>query len=378
MDTPNSEALLRPIRALGAALSLALMLVVSCSDPLPDGESKPRLVGKYVGYTDWGSAPLCETIVDELDEFVERTAVFLEIEPPPEQSITFTWLPRTGEEPLPCSDTIAEGCAQPRGDHVQIYSRIPWHIHEIVHAITALAMPGGTQILGEGLADYLGSRDGAYLTDRAEFSERFNAMLDRGKAGDADDYLLALQFVGALIERDGVKSFRDFWTLVADATSPGLFASAYESVYMETLVDGLAAIEQMEIRPLSETYSTTCQGIPLPWPAQGIATWSLAQEDACLDHFSINHPHPSAFVYNVRYTSTPPHAGAYQFIRPGGPDVEKKNNVHIRKCGDPDTRTWINSDGQVLNLEEDLYVIEVVTLDGDRALSSVELSVVTP
>lgn len=332
--------------------------------------------GKYIVFSARSDAPLCADLVDDLDTFVEQVADYLAVDPPPDLSIDYTWIPLSSQEALPCSDATAYGCAARHADRVQTFARTPGHTHELVHAVHQLMLPRTLPVLDEGLADYLGSVDGDYLQDRSEFTARFRELLANDRTIGNAEYTLAMQFVGATIERGGREKFLALRIAATDATTFAIFAEAYESIYAEPLADALAAIESMEVRPIFPTYRTTCQGVPLAWPAAGVQTWTLQQDDACLDRFGINTPGPSDTIYNVRYTATPPVAGTYQLIRP---DHDGSISVYIRRCGaPPDERAWINSDGLLIDLEADTYILEVVSVDLDLVLRPIELGVVTP
>lgn len=363
------------------AAPLRLCLIVSAAAPISTGcgdsstyTPGAQTVGTFIQYTNWSPTPVCEATVHELDEFIEQTSKFLSISPPPEHSITYSWVTQPTSETWHCSDPDVDGCTFQDGDHIHIYSRLPGHLHELVHALHKLAMPGGTQILQEGLAEYLGSSDGVYLEDRSGFAQRFTAMIARGKAEGSDDYKLALQFVGALIETDGIDKFRTFWSLVADSTSPEQYAAAYEATYKAPFADRLAALEQIEVHPIAETYRTTCQGFSLQWPPPGEATWELTHDDVCLDRFSAVR-HSDDYIYRVRYVATPPGAGAYQFIQP---DDNSSSTVYVRACGNPGSPTWISPSGIIIDLEQNLHVFEVVSFEREPALAPINIGVVTP
>lgn len=340
-----------------------------------DAVSPQILQGKYVNFKGLGPAPVCETIIDELDSFIERTADFLEVEPPPEFSIDYAWITDPSPETWLCSDLEADGCTIYEDDRAYVFSRTPGHAHELVHATHDLVMPGGAQILQEGLAEYLGSSDGAYLKDRAGFAELFQSLVSRGSAKGQDEYLLSLQFVGAVIERDGIEKFRSLWKMTTGVVTYEEFSSVYDSIYPKPLSEALSEIENTEIRPMAETYRTTCSAPPVQWPAQGLNTMLLGRSSKCLDRFSVVRPHPDYIYYYIRYSAQAPVSGIYHFLRPENTLASK---VYIRKCGTPDVRTWINADGMQINIDKDVYIFEVTSTDVDLALQSIRLDVVTP
>lgn len=333
--------------------------------------AKIRLTGKYIRYADWGDAQaVCDSIVDELDEYVERVADYLGVPPPPLQSITYAWVSQRTPKTWPCPDEVT-GCVVDTDEQAYAFARTPGHTHELVHAVQHWVLPGGTRLLKEGLADYLGSVDGDVLDDRSDFPARLVDLVERGVAADNEDYTVAMQFVGACMQRGGVEKFKIFWAEADGADDRESFAAAYASVYDESLETALADMATMDIRPVFAPSLETCEGLPRTWPELS-STWTLAPDALCFDRHGINQTHVDEIIYSMRYVFDVPTA-TKAWVFHHGELLEP--SVSLRRCGHLETTTTIVPEGTPVEFAADTYIVDLRSRDPQRVLDPVELSI---
>jgi len=234
-------------RALG--LGLACCILGSCLGASPDSlDELPDIVAssKYIDYrTDADVSALCmeDTLARE-DRFIDDVAAFLAVDPPTGR-IEFVWDPHQSfMENLPdCTSPIACYRYYKEENYGRIISSGFAQYHELVHAVEIPALGERGRILAEGFASYLGSNNNTapLLPD---FSPRFHASLDEPPG----DYLVAMHFVGSIIERHGVEKYKQMRRSDLADGDPAEFAELFESIYDYPLADALAEMSAKPIR----------------------------------------------------------------------------------------------------------------------------------
>ena len=226
---------------------LFCVLGTHCGSPAEGVPKLPEISAssKYIDYSTTGDAAmLC---VDDLlfreDRFIEAVSAYLAV-PPPSGRIRHLQVegvefddPRT----WPCDNGFDCYIYFEEEDLGLIRSASVAQYHELVHAVDIPAFGSGHRTLAEGLAEYLGTarRSDAVLSN---FPERFKAMVTESSM--PNNYLMAMHFVGSLLQREGVAKFLRFRAaLAADAGLPE-FEKAFIAVYGGTLDDALTEMSK--------------------------------------------------------------------------------------------------------------------------------------
>lgn len=364
------NVLLRPWRR--GRLALLAGLVACPSEPgftLPDVRAESR----YIQYSDWGEAPLCDSLLDELDGYVEDLAEFLQVAPPPPLSIRYTWVhPDAGVEvPLPCPGGTG-GCAEVEGDSVQIFAKVPANSHELVHAVHLLTLPRSDAILHEGLANYLGTSIALEPYDPGDFAREFQALLAQPRPNTHEEYQVAMHYVGSVAELYGVDAFKRLWHALPPDSTAEEFAAAHLEIFGEPLADTLLKLEQYAPAPWERAPRTACDGPEVEWWDRGSRT--LDSDSACLGQFDVYEPVPDELLYVRRFRTELPQAGSWYLQRQ---NPIWGTTVYLRRCdpGSLDPGVWINEDGTVAELSAGSYVFETVAHQGDEVMIPIEISI---
>jgi hypothetical protein len=282
-----------------------LVWAVGCAE-----QSLPPLVAssKYIDYhTDADPSVLCmDDFLAREDRFVEEVAEMLGVDVPTGR-ISFVWNPymESGES-WACKHSV--DCY--RYDEGQgtglIVSRNVWNRHELVHAVEIPALGAeGSKVLGEGLAEYLGSgKSTAGVVDG--FPAAFEAMVEDGEV----DYLLAQHFVGALFLRDGAEKYRAFRQALSASAGAQQFSSTFEAIYGRAWSEALAEMNEPVhglVQPLG------CgDGNELEWTADGILDTTIASQCGDGSFFGPGTVHGRP-AFEATFIVQIAEAGAYDF-----------------------------------------------------------------
>lgn len=266
----------------GVRLSLLALVPVlaGCNDAF---ELPPEVAAsEYVVYhTDADASAIClEDLLARQDRFIERTAMRLGVEPPPEP-VHFVWdLVQDGSEPWACNDNV--NCYKHRTEEKLsvVVSQSPINHHELVHAVDAQTL--GTQVhrtLEEGLAEYLGSLQTTRFAPGV-FPAAFKAML--AESPIPSDYGLAMHFVGSVFARHGVERFLELREAMPEDARPEEFAGVFASVYGQSLDDALDEMSGEQVYAIDDFAG--CDDAPeLAWSADGLLDAELT--GACGDRW---------------------------------------------------------------------------------------------
>lgn len=349
-------------------------MTTACADEPTFEFPDIRAESRYIEYSDWADAPLCDSLLDELDAYVEDVAEFLQVPPPPPASIRYTWVhPDAGvEDPLPCPEG-AGGCAREVNGKVRVFAKVPDHSHELVHAVHLLTLPWTHALLHEGLANYLGTTDvlGPYVPD--EFAREFQTLLDAERRPNThEEYQVAMHFVGGVIERHGLETFKALWHAISPDTGASEFAAIYLELVGEPLADALLALEQHTPEPWDMVARTACDGPLLEWWDSGSRV--LESSEKCLGRFNVYEPVRDHLIYALRFR-TEITADSTLFVQRRGTVLD--NQVYLRRCG-PDSSessVWLNDGGDVIEVSAGTYVFEVMADNPSDLMLPVELSI---
>mgnify|MGYP000894086586 FL=1 len=218
------------MRALVLFSSLAFVLAsAGCNG---DFELPPEIgSSKYlIFHTDVDASVVCmDDFLAREDQFIERTAMILGVEPPTEP-IHFVWdLEQSGREPWACNDN--SNCFKYLADEdlSLVVSQSPTNHHELVHALDAQALgTNAHRTLEEGLAEYLGSLQTSVFPQDF-FPAAFTSMLD--KSPIPSDYSLAMHFVGSVFALYGSDKFKELRARMPATARSSEFSAVFESVY---------------------------------------------------------------------------------------------------------------------------------------------------
>lgn len=216
-----------------------LAALIGCNSN--DDFTFPPAIGesKYITYyTDVDASTVClDDLLSREDEFIERTAMLLSIEPSG-LSVDYIWNPkRENSDPWICPDGELACYGHREEDlfSVVISNSLSNH-HEIVHAVDVQGLGHESHgTLREGLAEYLGSLNST--PSRDNFASAFKAML--AKDPHPDDYLLAMHFVGSIFERHGAQKTLQLRSAMPTDAKLDEFSKVFEEVFLQKLDDAL-------------------------------------------------------------------------------------------------------------------------------------------
>lgn len=287
-----------------------LALIAGCQDAV-----LPPLVasGKYIDYhTDADASVVCmDEFLAREDRYVEKIADLLGVEA--QAGIQFVWDPHEeAKESWACKNSVdCYRYDEDKGSGL-IISRNFFNHHELVHAVEVPALgETGSRVLGEGLAEYLGSNKSTAGV-AADFPVAFEKMLAGGP--DAFDYILSLHFVGSLFPRYGAEKYRALRSVLPGDASPEQFADAFESIYGHSLGEALA--EMVEPVHGLDTPMGCGQSPELEWSAPGLIDTTITSQCGDGTFFGTGYVYPrpaftSTFAVQVSET------GSYEFTIQG-------------------------------------------------------------
>lgn len=300
--------------------SLVLFLVTVAAADCSRGESKwPPLVAssKYIDYHTRGdTSVICmDDFLEREDRFIEETALALGLGVPtgrihfisdPTQDLgrPETWSCKTATD---CYWYVAEE------DYGVILSAGFTHRHELVHAIEIPALgEGAHRMLGEGVAQYFGSYTSS-ASVLEDFSGAFKAMVTDNP--QPSDYRLAMHFVGSLIGRYGVEKYKAMRSAMPSDGGLDELASAFESVYGQTLDQALAEMSDKAIHGLDPVSGCVeGEGQVILWTAPGLIETTVRGE--CGDGWFVS---GGGQGFGTRFVIDVPEAGIYE-LTVGSPD----------------------------------------------------------
>jgi hypothetical protein len=189
---------------------------------LPDIVAASRYVDLRV---DAESSNVCmEDKLSEVDRVIEETADFLGV-PVPAGRIGFVIAPVEGRTPenWPCTELdsscyvhqAAGGFVFDEPSDVGMGKLTRAHYHEFVHSVDIPANGRTHWVLEEGLATYLGN-DGSAEGVLESFPA---ALVESLRMTKPNNYGVAMQFVGSLIEAHGMTRFNEFRHGIAPSAS---------------------------------------------------------------------------------------------------------------------------------------------------------------
>lgn len=332
-----------------------------------------RAEGQYIKYSDWGDAPLCESLIGELDAYVEDIAEFLQVSPPPPRAIRYTWVhPDAGvEDPLPCPEGIG-GCAHLINGEVQVFAKIPAHSHELVHAVHLLTLPRSHAILQEGLANYLGTTVPLDPYQPDDFPREFQALLDVPRPSTHEEYQIAMHYVGGLIELHGVETFKKLWHAMSAETRAADFSAIHLDIVGEHLAETLLELAQHSTMHWDRAPRFACDGPAVDWWDSGSRV--LASDSDCLGPFDMYEPVRDQFLYARRFRTEVPQANAVYLQRLNG---YLDPGVYLRRCepGLSEPGVFLDEDGVVAEISAGTYVFEAIAYDAATVMIPFEISI---
>jgi hypothetical protein len=209
------------------------------------------------------------------DRFIERTAALLGVAPPT-GPIHFIW--DSTEEPRPWDCSVGVGCYRHYEDdgYALIVSERLGSNHELVHAVEIPALgPSGGSVLGEGIAEYLGSSSST-ASVVGDFPARFKAALAADE--EVADYQRSMHFVGSIFAAHGADKYRELRRQMPRTAGPDEFAAAYQSVYGEPLDAALAAMTTPVTGIEGQVGCDEGDALALAWTSPGLIDVELASE----------------------------------------------------------------------------------------------------
>lgn len=285
---------------------IAIGLVACAKDDMP-----PLVASsKYIDfYTRGDTSVICmDDMLAREDRFIEATAAALGVGVPTGR-IHFVSDPSTefGDRSTWSCETAAH-CYWyvEEEDYGVILSGAISHHHELVHAVEIPALgEDAHRTLGEGVADYFGSfRSSQGVLEG--FPEAFKAMVAANP--QPSDYALAMHFVGSLIERYGVETYKELRAAMPVEAGLEEFASTFELVYGVSLDAGLLEMSADAIHGLdTEQGCAEGDGRVIPWA--GPRLLETAVESECGDGWFVaggGRGFGTSFVIEV------PEAGFYE------------------------------------------------------------------
>lgn len=212
-----------------------------CGDgeaPLPPVSASSKYID-YATYADASVICMGDTLARE-DRFIEGVTAFLGI-PVPTGRIRFVFNPHQASDvPQPFACDTASSCYNytEADDTGTIVSSNVVNHHELVHAAEIPVLGAdGHRMLIEGLADYLGtSNSSAAILDN--FPTAFKEMIAEDPM--PNDYRLAMHFVGSIIEKYGVDSYKALRKSMPSDGGTDELAVAFDAVYHKSMDVALA------------------------------------------------------------------------------------------------------------------------------------------
>lgn len=310
-------------------------MTVHCGEPA-EGLDLPEIVAssKYIDYSTTRGGPeldgLClDDMLARQDRFIEEVAAYLGIDPPSGR-IRHIQVETVNPIDMACEKNTA--CYQyiEAEDLGLIRARSSVHEHEIVHAVEIATLGRGHSTLIEGLADFF-SHSEVRVTDLSEFPARFKAMVARSPL--PNDYDLAMQFVGSLLQSHGVEPYKRFRAALPRDAGLKKFAAVFATVYGMDLDTALAAMSVTPVRgvrlPLGCHERDGLEHIS--WTNDDVAEATLRA--ACGDVSFIGSGFDGAYPgFSKSYTMDLPDAGHYRvaLVGPGGEEL----GFSLRGCPD--------------------------------------------
>jgi len=290
-------------------LVMPVMGLLGCSEDVYPWELPPVAASSdvYVDYSAWAdTSALCMAAsFGEWERFIESSSDFLAIDRPKEK-IRFVWVPGGGDSsyPWPCDKTVG-ACARLdlTGYQAVIFDgqMEPDNGHEFVHAIESPAMGRAHPVFEEGMAEYLSY---PYTTNSVveDFVEAFPVMVD--KAPRPDSYLRAMHFVGSLLEKKGLETYKIFRARVPQDGKFSDFLVAYQEVYQESLQDALVAMSASPIQGRGERWGCRATDVALKWTDSGFFEQELAARCDGLMVVGPGSDPPSSTFYQIHAIDT--------------------------------------------------------------------------
>ena len=222
------------------AFAAVASLLLGCSDaPVPAPVRFETAHFRYHADLDrW----LCPNLAERLEHDYAAQSAWLGVELPAGIKLDYHYLRNR--------DEVAARCGQPHGatpsgcvDGSDVYSWLPYHPHELVHAYAELLGNVPPLLFNEGLAVMLGGGNGGPV-DRTLPMEQLvestsYAALEEPRFGDT--YSAAGSFVRHMVEAHGREAYlRLHTTLPRDAGTPAIDA-AFRAAFGSSLADELAA-----------------------------------------------------------------------------------------------------------------------------------------
>jgi hypothetical protein len=334
----------------------------------------PRVAveSRYIEYSTWADdSVLCmDDLLRGLDDYIDETAAFLEIEPPT-RKIRYVWVPepiKSAENWLCQTEGPLIGCVFWDMGKVVIFSANPDHHHELVHAVSIGGLGPAHPLLEEGLAMHLGDFKST-LDDLEDFPAKFRRMLDRGPIPDS--YPLASHYVASVIDRHGIEEFKTLMQrLPHDANFDGL-TEVHADVYGEDLDDALTAMDV----PIPGRLQPRCDGEPVAW--EGGDDLQVTLQGTCGD----GRLYGSGFVagypaFYKEYVLEVPTSGVYTMTVTNAEDVTAPSSGSMTSCPgvEPGIIGSMNGEPSPGLLQKGLHSLTIGFPQGPEARGEVSVS----
>ena len=255
-------------------LTLLLSLVTLATGCQQDNDGLPpvQIQGRFLSYAADDDIVVCGGTVPLTEAWMENVAVYLGIDPNRILPTTYYFTDPSLVDEM-CS-SIVSGCTDRDRDGIDIFSTLPLHEHELVHAIHLSAWPNRQPLLHEGLASVFvqDTPPGYYSFTTNEIDMAIEA---EASLAEKSVYSVGHYLVYGMLTRYGSSAFEEFWYATSHPTTAADFRAAFQNAFGESLDEMVAYVGTGPICPIP-----ICAGEPLAWE-QG--TWTTESPTSCAD-----------------------------------------------------------------------------------------------
>ena len=258
------------MHAFGTTLLGAMMTFASGCQHDGDGLPPVQVEGRFLSYAADDDIVICDGTVPLMEEWMEAVALYLGMDPDEILPTTYYFIDPPLVEEMCFSG--ASGCVHRDEGHIHVFSRAPFHDHELVHAVNYSAWPRRRPLLLEGLAS-------AFEQDPPPLSYSFTPN-EIDTAIEAEDASASVYAVGHylvywILTRYGPEAFEQFWFATSRSPTAADFRATFQNSFGESLDEMMADVGSQNICPIP-----ICVGEPLAWE-QG--TWTTESPRSCAD-----------------------------------------------------------------------------------------------
>jgi hypothetical protein len=231
-----------------------------------------QVQGRFLSYAADDDIIVCDGSVQFIEAWMEAVALYLGMNPNQLLPTTYYFADSSLVEEM-CSFSVS-GCTDQEEDRIQIFSTLPIHEHELVHAVHLATWPRRQPLLHEGLAS-------AFVQDNPPIYYSFTpdeidvAVEAENSSVDKLVYSVGHYLVYWTLTRYGPEAFGQFWHATTQPTTASNFRAAFEDSFGESLDEMLADVQGSPICPIP-----ICVGAPLAWEQ---VTWVTESPRSCAD-----------------------------------------------------------------------------------------------